>query len=493
MILRSCMVVVAFYLTALSAATGTLKGVVKDLSNDKPIASAIVRLMGKGLIDTTDNNGNFLFSSFAVSTLPKGPSNGSPLRPRYIPGKGIIFVNENRGHVKVDIFNLSGKVVAALNNSVLEQGIWSMPPGNLANGMYVCKIKSSDEMNTFRFMMNETGHPRGMPNKVGDINGFNGMYLSKKTSSTRIDTLITSKPGFHSDTMPWNEKITDSVTVYLRDTTATVGFSNPSMTGQVSKQIVDQDTGTLNIQVSLSKAFASNVTVPIIVLNGSTANDPLDYTLGSSPIVIPAGDTTDSISLSIVPHESYQLSKTVLLTLGSPTNAKLGYSILDTVIIVDKNGFGRRYRISDNEVTGWKQNTDPNQDTFSLWVGDELFSHIDGGADLYLNRGCLVSMYQYMVGPNGPDSQVCMVIAMDFSTAAQADSMFRLQKETSTVLIPDYESSVAIAYPGILGNITVYAHFKAIYFELMLSGYVDQNASCLIASQLLKVLELKTH
>jgi beta-galactosidase len=218
--IQGCMgLVVTLCLSSFAAATGTLKGVIKDLSNDKPIANAIVRLIGKALIDTTDNNGNFQFSSFPVSILPKGASSGPLTRPGYIPGKGIIFVNKNQGHIKVDIFNLSGKVVALLNNSVLQKGIWSMPLGNLANGLYVCKIKSTDEIATFRFIVNETGHRRGMPAKIGDAGSFRGDDLSKKAASaTGIDTLITSKAGYFTDTMPWNEKVSDSVTVFLRDT-----------------------------------------------------------------------------------------------------------------------------------------------------------------------------------------------------------------------------------------------------------------------------------
>ena len=117
--------VVSLFLTTFSATTGTLKGVVKDKSTDQPIANAIVRLIGKGLTDTTDANGNFLFSSFIVPIIAKCPSNNSLIQPHYIPGKGIIFVNKNKGYIRVDIFNLSGKEVAVLNNSVLEQGIWS--------------------------------------------------------------------------------------------------------------------------------------------------------------------------------------------------------------------------------------------------------------------------------------------------------------------------------------------------------------------------------
>jgi len=98
--------IVSLYLTVVSAATGTLKGVVKDNATQKPLASAIVRLVEKGLIDTTDASGNFLFTSFTVPVLPAGSINASMVQPHYVPGKGIIFVNKNNGNTRV-IFSTS--------------------------------------------------------------------------------------------------------------------------------------------------------------------------------------------------------------------------------------------------------------------------------------------------------------------------------------------------------------------------------------------------
>jgi beta-galactosidase len=210
--------VVSLYLTAVSAATGTLKGVVKDNATQKPLASAIVRLVEKGLIDTTDAGGNFLFTSFTVPVIPAGPLNASMVQPHYVPGKGIIFVNKNNGYIRVDIFNLSGKVVATLNNSVLERGIWAAPLGAFAQGMYLCRIKSTDGTQAFRFMTSENGHQRGTPVKMGDI--YNG-YLSKNKASTPgVDSLVASKPGYYTQTLLWNEKTSDSVAIFLQDTSS---------------------------------------------------------------------------------------------------------------------------------------------------------------------------------------------------------------------------------------------------------------------------------
>jgi len=219
---RFMTLVAVLCLTSFSS-TGTLKGIVKDLNTSKPIANALVRLVEKGLIDTTDGNGNFQFSSFQVSILPNGVLKNSRVQPHYIPGRGIIFANKNQRNIKAEIFSLSGKVAAVLNNSVLEQGIWSMPLGNLAKGMYIGKIKSPDELNTFRFMVNESGNQRGMPVKIGDLGGgLAGIYVSKKAASAAgVDSIIASKPGYYPETALWNENPIDSISIFLRDTGST--------------------------------------------------------------------------------------------------------------------------------------------------------------------------------------------------------------------------------------------------------------------------------
>jgi beta-galactosidase len=205
------------------SATATLKGVVKDESTNKPLANAVVRLIEKGLTDTTDVSGNFLFSSFPVSILPKGFSAKSFAQPRYISGKGIVFINKRDGIVKVDILDLSGKTVAALNNSILNQGVWSAPLGGLAKGTYLCRIQYADETNAFRFMMSETGKRQGPLTKIGDIGGVSGSSLSKTAASAiGVDSIVVSKPGYYSETVLWIEKITDSLTIFLQDTGSTL-------------------------------------------------------------------------------------------------------------------------------------------------------------------------------------------------------------------------------------------------------------------------------
>ena len=268
----------------------------------------------------------------------------------------------------------------------------------------------------------------------------------------------------------------------------------PTLTVSSSRQIVGNDSGSVKIEAVLSEASKSNVTIPVVISGNSTANSPQDYTLDSAQIVIHAGDSTGSIILSLVGQAVYDTSKTVILSLGPPTNVKLGAHIIDTVFIVNAKEFGQHYKFADNELPGWIQNPDTSSRPFTVWKGEDLVGLIDGEADYYVDRGCLLSMYQNLIGPNGPDSQVCTVVAMDFGTDANADSMFSSQKVNTSaiVAIPQYDTLVAIASSGILGNITAYAHFKEMYFELQLSGYYLQDSSCSEAKQMLKVLESKT-
>ncbi|HJX67027.1 MAG TPA: DUF6599 family protein, partial [Polyangia bacterium] len=153
---------------------------------------------------------------------------------------------------------------------------------------------------------------------------------------------------------------------------------------------------------------------------------------------------------------------------------------------LDANAFGRRYRISDSELSGWRQ--DPAPTAFAVYTGDELITRIDGAADMYLNGGCRVSMFQDLVGP---DPQICTVTAMDFGTNVNANSMFTYQRSNGASLaIPGYGTSAAIGL-STLGGMIAYAHFNSLYFEVQLSGFADTTSASAVAGQFLNVLRSK--
>jgi hypothetical protein len=155
---------------------------------------------------------------------------------------------------------------------------------------------------------------------------------------------------------------------------------------------------------------------------------------------------------------------------------------------LDKDSFGKKFKLADSEVSGWKQ--DASDSAYSLWTADNLTDKIDGAAPAYTSRGCKFAMYQDLVGP---DPEVCGVLAMDFGTDAKATSMFAYQKDLTgaSVAIPQYDSGTAIGYPSLTG-MTVFAHFGWAYFELQLDGYSDQAKAGQAATPFLKALEQKS-
>jgi hypothetical protein len=167
---------------------------------------------------------------------------------------------------------------------------------------------------------------------------------------------------------------------------------------------------------------------------------------------------------------------------GSPSDS-------GSVVPQDPNSFGAKYKFANNELTGWEQDTSAT--AYSVWTAANLTDKIDGAAPDYTSRGLRFAMYQNLVGP---DPQLCTLVAMDFGTDDQATSMFTYEKRltSAATAVPQYDASVASGNPGLTG-VTVYAHFKASYFELQLDGYPDQSSATQAATAFLKALEKKTN
>jgi len=165
----------------------------------------------------------------------------------------------------------------------------------------------------------------------------------------------------------------------------------------------------------------------------------------------------------------------------------LGCGSNTTSSTLDPTAFGEEFKLSSSDIQGWSQSTA----VMSFWTGKgtELEIRIDGGNEPYVTRGCLVAMYQDLVGP---DPQACEVVVMDFGTEAHANSMFTYEKQLRSASVPiaQYDTSAAIG-SATLGGVSVYAYSKALYFEVQLTGYADQNAAVSVAAQFLRILESK--
>ena len=96
-----------------------------------------------------------------------------------------------------------------------------------------------------------------------------------------------------------------------------------------------ESAGTANVLVQLSSASSSTVTVPF-TLSGSAQRNS-DYTLASTSITIPAGSTTGTISFQITNDALYEANETIIVSMGTPTNAVTGAITTHTLTILDND------------------------------------------------------------------------------------------------------------------------------------------------------------
>ncbi|MBW4522523.1 MAG: DUF4347 domain-containing protein [Scytolyngbya sp. HA4215-MV1] len=108
-------------------------------------------------------------------------------------------------------------------------------------------------------------------------------------------------------------------------------FTAPSIT-------VPEAIGTATTTVQLSNAVASNVTVPF-TLTG-TAQNGVDYTVGTGNFVITAGSTTATANFNIINDTLVEPNETIILTLQPSTTAGVGLNKVQTITILDDDGGG---------------------------------------------------------------------------------------------------------------------------------------------------------
>jgi putative intracellular protease/amidase len=97
---------------------------------------------------------------------------------------------------------------------------------------------------------------------------------------------------------------------------------------------VNEMAGTVTIPVLLTTPSPTTVILPFTI--GGTATSA-DRTVSSSPLTIPAGQTSAAIVVNVINDALDELNESVTLTLGTPTNATLGPTTTHTLTIVDND------------------------------------------------------------------------------------------------------------------------------------------------------------
>jgi hypothetical protein len=122
-----------------------------------------------------------------------------------------------------------------------------------------------------------------------------------------------------------------TATIENDDPLPTVNF-NPASQSQL------EDTGSMLVSVQIPIASGLDVIVPYSVTG--TAVQPADYSiLPATQATIPAGSTSAVITINIVDDLNNENDETVILTMGTPTNANKGITNISTATILDNDQF----------------------------------------------------------------------------------------------------------------------------------------------------------
>src|SRR3972149_2481479 len=106
----------------------------------------------------------------------------------------------------------------------------------------------------------------------------------------------------------------DSATVNITDNSFI-----PNVQFTASSQGATEAVGPLTITAQLSAVSGLDVTIPFTVTGTAVSSD--DFTITTSPVTIAAGSTTATITVTVVDDTSDENDETVIISMGTPTNA----------------------------------------------------------------------------------------------------------------------------------------------------------------------------
>ena len=155
--------------------------------------------------------------------------------------------------------------------------------------------------------------------------------------------------------------------------TATATIRNDDLPEVTVSDAPDTQEGSaLVFAVNLSAASASDVTVNVSTA-GSTARvlPPADFRPPSSRVTIPAGTTSVNISVVTIDDTDYELTKTVKLTLSSPSGATLGSPSVATGLILD-NDEPRISIVGPSGAVAEDANGTANVLYYTMWLDSTL-------------------------------------------------------------------------------------------------------------------------
>jgi predicted outer membrane repeat protein len=111
---------------------------------------------------------------------------------------------------------------------------------------------------------------------------------------------------------------------------------NPTVEFGTTSQSGSEGIGVMTVTAQLSQTSTLDVAVPYTVTGTATKND--DYTIAPNPtIIIAAGTLSAEITITVNDDSLCEGDETIVITLGTPTNADLGDPSVHTATIIEND------------------------------------------------------------------------------------------------------------------------------------------------------------
>ncbi|HTG01734.1 MAG TPA: Calx-beta domain-containing protein [Nitrospirota bacterium] len=234
--------------------------------------------------------------------------------------KIYVFLNTMSGNKVTVNYKITGGTARSGKDYILEPGTLTFNPGETVKPIDLTIVQGliHGDSNTIEVTL-----VRPTNAVLGDIKSH--LYTIMDTAAVPTAAFETSRQTISKDT----GTIVNALPMPV------VEFTAPSGN-------VNENAGTIAIEVKLSTASAKDVIIPFSV--GGTARDQYNYkVITPSPLIIRAGAVTGYIHLITVDNAVKEQEKTVVFTLEPPSGAKLGSRNDHTLTIVDSD---RSHRIA---------------------------------------------------------------------------------------------------------------------------------------------------
>jgi alpha-tubulin suppressor-like RCC1 family protein len=270
--------------------------------------------------------------------------------------------------------------------------------------------------------------------------------LNTNISIPTVDDLIYQGTRTFSATLSSvvNATINDGVgtgTVLDNESVPVANFS-------VASSSVSESAGTATITVSLSHASAQITSVPF-TLSGTATGSGTDYSITSSPVSISAGQTSATITVTIINDSLNELGETIILTMGAPTGATKGTTDAHTLTITD-NDYARVSNVTSPDTNGTYTNG-------SLDIEVTFTENVTVTGTPLLNLNTTPARSASYVSGSGSSSLIFRYSIQYADAAADLDyvatSSLILSGGTITETLTTTNANLTLPTPGLAGSL----------------------------------------